>query len=55
VLFLALHGKDQCARILRECGYELHTLEGPHIDGPVTIDEIVALPQELIAGKTTAS
>lgn len=57
MLFVALHGEDQqaqCAHILRECGYELQTLDGTQIDGPVTIDEIVALPQELGAGKATA-
>ena len=46
VLFLALHGDDQrtqCARILRDCGYKLCTLDGAGIEGTVSVDEVIAL------------
>jgi FkbM family methyltransferase len=45
-VFLALHGEDQrrqCAAILRDSGYELQTLDGAPITGPITTDEVVAL------------
>lgn len=57
-IFLALHGAKQrvdCAAILREAGYVLHTLEWRPIEGEIFTDEIVALPREAKARKEIAA
>lgn len=44
---IALHGDEQaamCARILRDNGYDIRTMAGAPVAGPIAVDEIYAVP-----------